>query len=238
MFTKSLRAWVDMLKEGEIFLAKVAYEEYFADMEEATFYQLLARLHKEKSLGKLAKGLYYRPYANDITLQKKPSEEKLVEFFTNKNKNGMVVGSHLYKKLNLIDETNSNYQVYTNVFEIKSVRVLHGFEVKTVNIDFRNENYLRNIAMLEVINDIDRYDNVNIEALAEFIKDYALHFDQSALAKVLAVKSYKKRNIAIIMDILNCYNVRNTLSKLLNKASKYQKSKYITLAMQEEGKVC
>ncbi len=238
MFTKSLRAWVDMLKEGEIFLAKVAYEEYFADMEEATFYQLLARLHKEKTLGKLAKGLYYRPYYDDISLQRKPSEDKLVEFFTNKNKNGMVVGSHLYAKLGLISNPDSNYQIYTNVFDIKSVRVLHGFEVKTVNIDFKNENYLRNIAMLEIINDIDSYSDVNIEALANFMREYALHFDQSALLKVLAVKSYKKRNIAIIRDILETYHVSNTLVKLLNKASKYQKSNYIALALQEEGKVC
>ena len=49
MFTKNIRNWIDMLKDGELFFAKQTYADYFEDMQENTFYQLLARLCKEQT---------------------------------------------------------------------------------------------------------------------------------------------------------------------------------------------
>ena len=88
MFTKDIKQWIFSLKDEELILAKVAYEKHFSDMKEATFYQLLARLNEEKYIGKIAKGLYYKPNKEDFNAL--PSTQKLINFFTNKEKNGIV----------------------------------------------------------------------------------------------------------------------------------------------------
>ena len=225
MFTRNLRSWVKMLKEGEMFFAKEAYSEYFQDMDETTFYQLLARLHKNKLIGKLDKGLYYRPYSNDPALE--PSEDDIISFFTNNNKNGLIVGAHMLVDLGIIKFTDEPYEIYTNTLEIKSVRKIRNISLRTINIDFKNENNQRNIKMLELIENIDKYENINYDQLYNFILLYAHNFDQESLMNILYQKSYKKRNIAIIYDILEHFHIPNTLMRLLNKASRYEKSKYI-----------
>lgn len=231
MYTRDLRSWVELeLKEGELFLAKTAYDLYFQDMLEATFYQLLARLNKEKLLAKYAKGLYYKPYKNDFSRQ--PEQDKIIDFLTDKSRKGMVIGPKMYADLQLIDDdVDYLYEVYTNKIEIKSVRVFNGIKVRTVDLDFKKDELVRHIQMLEIIETIDDFENVNIRNLYKFLELYTETFNQADFLKVLAAKSYKKRNIAIVVDILKAFGVKNTLSKLLNSASRYKKSDYIMQAI-------
>ena len=225
MFTENLRSWVKMLKEGEMFFAKEAYQEYFQDMDETTFYQLLARLYKNKLIGKLDKGLYFRPYSSDPSLE--PSHQDIISFFTNNNKNGMLVGASMLKRLGIIEEEDLNLTIYTNVLEIKSVRKIKGITLKTVNIDFRSIDNVRSLEMLELVEIIDSYSNINYDKLYNFLVLFAHSYNQEALVNVLHAKSFKKRNIAVIYDILEHFNIPNTLTKLLNKASRYEKCEAI-----------
>ncbi len=221
MFTENLRSWVKMLKEGEIFFAKDAYSDYFQDMDETTFYQLLARLYKNKLVGKLDKGLYYRPYSSDPSLE--PSTEDIVKFFTNNNKNGMLVGGKMLLNLGIVEANSEPLIIYTNALEIKSVRKIKNITLKTVNIDFKNESNVRAIEMLELIEIIDNYENISYDMLYNFLVLYAHNYDQEALVNVIHAKSFKKRNIAVIYDILEHFKIKNNLCKLLNKASRYEK---------------
>ena len=129
--------------------------------------------------------------------------------------------------LGIISENDLPYEIYTNTLEIKSVRNIRNISLRTINVDFKNENNQLNIRMLELIENIDKYSNVNLDKLADFIILYAHNYDQESLMNILYQKSYKKRNIAIIYDILEHFHVANTLMRLLNKASRYEKSKYI-----------
>lgn len=231
MFTRNLRSWVAMLKEGEIFLAKNAYQEYFSDMEEATFYQLLARIYKEKCVGKLAKGLYYRPYYDDYN--REPSIDKVLDFFTNKYKNGTVVGQYMLADLGLITNPQGKYEVYTNCFEIKTQRIMGDAIVKSVKIDYKNPRLLYCLRMLEIVEIIDDFENVNLNKLFKFMVEFATNFDQQSFMKVLEAKNYKKRNVACIYEILTHFRVQNTLVRLLNSASKYNESKNIRMALEK-----
>lgn len=230
MFTKALRSWVEVLKEGEIFLAKETYQEYFLDMEESTFYQLLARIHKEGVIGKLAKGLYYRPYKdlpNEI-----PSTDQLLDFFTNKNKNGILIGRYMLQDLGIINDASGLYEVLTNTLDIKTQRVMHSVIVKTMQIDFKNKAAIYAIKLLELINIIDNETNIDYHALYNFLVEFALNFDQNVFVKVLQARNYKKRNIANTVIVLEKLKVQNTLSRLLNNASRYQKCEAVTKALE------
>lgn len=232
MYTKNIRNWVDMLKDGELFFAKQTYVDYFADMQENTFYQLLARLSNEGTIKNLSKGLYYKPYANDSS--KEPNKENIIEFLTNKGRNGCVTGGSFYKEKGIINYDVDFEYVFTNLLDIKSVRKIGGMSVFNLDVDFRNEMYLNIIECLELIEHIDSFTNVDYEALYRYLRSFASRFSQSALLKVISLRKYKKRVIAAIVMILTKFNVINTLQKLLNKASKYEIPVSITKALDWE----
>lgn len=219
MFTKDIKQWIFSLKDEELILAKVAYEKHFSDMKEATFYQLLARLNEEKYIGKIAKGLYYKPNKEDFNAL--PSTQKLINFFTNKEKNGMIVGGKMLEAYGIIPQAMNVYDIYTNVIEIKTRRYISNLVIENVDVDFKNIYIRKTIEILELIEIIDAYGNVNIDVLREFLRDFSTYYKEEILFKVLMSKSYKKRNIAALKVILDYHNVPNNLSRQLNTASKY-----------------
>ncbi len=229
MYTRDIKQWIFSLKEEELILVKQAYEKNFTGMKEATFYQLLARLNEEKVIGKIAKGLYFKPKNNDVTIL--PSFEKLLNFFTNKNKNGMIVGEKMLESYGIITTDSNQYKVYTNVIEIKTKRFISNLVIENVDVDYKNDVVRKTIEVLELIEIIDNYPNANIEALEKVLKEFSELFKEDILFKVLMAKTYKKRNIAALKIILDHYNVANNLSRQLNTASKYSFPKKIEEAL-------
>lgn len=229
MFTRDIKKWIFSLKDEDLILAKQAYENNFVDMKEATFYQLLARLNEEKYIGKIAKGLYYKPKKNDFDAL--PSSEKLLSFFTNKEKNGMIVGAKMFAKYGIVPSNDDTYEIFTNIIEIKTRRFIANLIVENVDVDFRNQKIRRAIEVLELIENIDDFENVNYTAIEAMLKDYALNYSEDDLFKVLLARTYKKRNIAALKIILEHYNVENSLSRQLNTASKYAFPKHIQVAL-------
>ncbi len=219
MYTRDIKHWIVSLKEEEIFLAKEAYLKYFSNVKEATFYQLLARLNNEKYLGKIAKGLYYKPNLDDF--DKLPSDEKLLNFFINKNKSGMIIGEKMLESYDIVDNTSNIYEIYTNAIEIKTVRNMSNLRIQYLNVDFKDDGIRYIVELLETIENIDSYDNVNHEKLYEFLKSHAKNYNEDDLFIVLNVKNYKKRNLATLKEILDYFNVKNNLERILNTASRY-----------------
>ena len=219
MYTRDIKQWILSLKEEEIVLAKDAYQKYFTQMKEATFYQLLARLNSEKYIAKIAKGLYYKPFKDDF--ERLPSQDKLLNFFTNKNKNGMIVGANMLKMHDIISDSTETFDIYTNLIEIKTTRYMSNLAIKYVNVDFKNNQITNLIETLELIEIIDNFKNVNYENLYNFLKQFAESYNEDNLYKVLVAKSYKKRNVASLKRILDYFHVENNLARVLNTASKY-----------------
>lgn len=231
MFTRSIRQWLGSLKDGEIILAKQTYEEFFKEMKEATFYQLLARLCCEKTIGKLAKGLYFKPYKGD--LERLPGQEDLIAFFTNKHRNGMIVGEKMMNDKGIISTDCKVINIYTNVLEIKTKRDMCGLNIQNVEVDYKNPAITRVIETLEVIENISDFNNVNLEVLEKFLREFAENYDSAVLSKVLLRKSYKKRVVYAVKLILEHYNVENDLLRYLNSASKYDFPMAISAALNQ-----
>ena len=125
----------------------------------------------------------------------------------------------------------NNLAFDTNLIEIKTTRYMSNLQIKNVNVDFKNKDVVNTIEILELIEIIDNYSDVNAEKLYEFLKNSALEFKEDVLYKVLAAHSYKKRNVATLKIVLDFFNVKNNLSRLLNTASKYNFPKEIEKAL-------
>lgn len=231
MYTRSIRQWLGSLKDGELILAKQCYEEFFVDMKEATFYQLLARLCVEKTIAKLAKGLYYKPYKGD--LDRTPDVDKLIAYFTNKHRNGIIVGEKMMNEKGIITTEHDTIHIYTNVLDIKTKRNICSLNIQSVEVDFKNPLIVQAIETLEIIENIDRFDTVNYEVLEEFLREFAMSYDAAILSKVLLKKSYKKRVVNAVKVILEHYGVQNDLARYLNSASIYSFPKAIAKAIQK-----
>lgn len=229
MYTRDIKQWISTLKEEELILVKQAYEKNFTGMKEATFYQLLARLNEEQVIGKIAKGLYFKPKNNDC--ETLPSLDKLLSFFTNKNRNGMIVGEKMLETYGILSSSSDVYCVYTNVIEIKTKRFISNLVIKNVDVDYKNEIIRKTIEVLELIEIIDEYPNANVAAIKKMLEEFCSIYKEDILYKVLAAKTYKKRNIAALKTILDHYNVPNNLSRQLNTASKYSFPKKIQEAL-------
>lgn len=219
MFTRDIKQWISTLHEEDLILAKKAYEKYFVDMKEATFYQLLARLNEEKYIGKIAKGLYYKPKKNDFDAL--PSQEKLLSFFTNKDKNGMIIGRKMLENNGVICDNIQTYDVITNTIEIKTKRYIANLVVENFDVDFKNIKVRKSIEILELIELIDSCENINTEAVKNMINDFIEIYSDDDFFKALNAKGYKKRNVAAVKVILDHYGVNNSLARQLNTASKY-----------------
>lgn len=219
MYTRDIKQWISSLHDEDLILAKKAYEKHFVDMKEATFYQLLARLNEEKYIGKIAKGLYYKPKKNDVSTL--PSQEKLLSFFTNKDKNGMIIGLKMLENKGIISDSIPTYDVITNTIEIKTKRYIANLIVETVDVDFKNANIRKSIEVLELIELIDSCENVNAQAIKDLISNFISTYSEDDFYKALNAKGYKKRNVAAVKLILDHYGVENTLARQLNTASKY-----------------
>ena len=219
MFTRDIKKWISTLHEEDLILAKKAYEKYFVDMKEATFYQLLARLNEEKYIGKIAKGLYYKPKKNDFDAL--PSQEKLLSFFTNKDKNGMIIGRKMLENNGVISDNIQTYDVITNTIEIKTKRYIANLVVENFDVDFKNIKVRKSIEILELIELIDSCENINTEAVKNMINDFIEIYSDDDFFKALNAKGYKKRNVAAVKVILDHYGVNNSLARQLNTASKY-----------------
>ena len=172
-------------------------------MKEATFYQLLARLNEEKYIGKIAKGLYYKPKKNDFDAL--PSQEKLLSFFTNKDKNGMIIGRKMLENNGVISDNIQTYDVITNTIEIKTKRYIANLVVENFDVDFKNIKVRKSIEILELIELIDSCENINTEAVKNMINDFIEIYSDDDFFKALNAKGYKKRNVAAVKGIFYHY---------------------------------
>ncbi len=220
MYTFEIKQWIFSLKEEEIILASKVYKERFSYMKETTFHQLLARLNDENYIGKISKGVYFKPREKEP--YKLPSHENLINFFTGKDKNGMIVGQKMLSKYNIIFNTNNKYRLFTNLIEIKTTRKISNIEVEYLNVDFKNLSVRKIIELLELVNTIEDEKAYSLEAMKEMIENSIYYYDEAAMKKIIETKRYMKRDYKALSLLLKHYNVGNSIDSYLNKNSVYK----------------
>lgn len=205
--------------ENEMIFASKLYKEklYKKKVTETSFYKVLERMCLSNELSKLSKGVYYYPKKSKFGITP-ISDEEIISRYIEKN-NGMIIGYHLFNKLNLTTQVSKKITLYsTNVeSETKNIR---NIEIKNISLKI-NDEYKKIIEMLEVLQSFNKIQDLNYNAFYEYARNFSKEYNEDILKKVLVEKKYKKSTISFLRNILNYFEIRNELDKYLSSLSKY-----------------
>ena len=219
-FTNMIEKRVSKYPELKIIDARHIYKEQFSEIPEQAFYQAVSRMAKTGEIERLTKGIYCRPKAGKFG-KIVSSEKDILEYYLGKNeKKGIVVGYRMYNTYGLTTQIPKNVQVYSNV-PIQEKREIRNVSVKKVNLKFE-ETTKRLIELLEVLQNYSKIEDLHSGNLRNFISAVVGHYDEKTLEKLLKEIGYKKSTLASLKNVLDYFNISNTVSKYLNGTSKYE----------------
>ena len=210
---------VSKYPELQIIDARQMYIEKFSEIPEQTFYQAVSRMSKTGAIERLTKGIYCRPKAGKFgkTVSR---EQDILDYYLGKNeKKGIVVGYRMYNMYGLTTQISKGVQVYSNV-PVQEKREIRNVSVKKAKLTF-DAATKRMIELLEVLQNYNKIEDLNIGNLRNFFSATVEYYDEKILEKLLGEIGYKKSTLASLKNILDHFNINNTVGKYLNGTSKY-----------------
>ena len=219
-YSEIVRNELDKYYKNEIIFASKLYKEklYNKNISETSFYKLLERMHKNKEIEKLSKGIYYFPKITKFGVIP-ISDEEIISIFT-KNNEGMVVGYNLYNRLNLTTQVSKKIIVYSSCVE-NEVKNIRNIEIKNINVKFSKE-YIKIIEMLEVLQNFYEIQDINYNVFYNYAKEFCATYNNKIANNILKNINYKKSTISSLNNILNYFEVENNLNQYLSSLSKYK----------------
>lgn len=211
---------INLFEPNEIIVSRKLYREKLSLVPELTFFKVLERMVKDSKLTRISKGIYCRPKASRLGILKSSGKE-IVEYYTGeKNKSGLVIGYSLYNKYGLTTQISKKIELFSNLIP-EQKKVIQNILINRANILFTN-SILKTIEAFEILQNYNEIEDLNNAKLREYLKGFAKNYDDTAANQVLTHMHYKKRTIAFLEKILECYKVENTLYHYLSKTSVYK----------------
>ena len=214
-----VREAIGRFKENELILASKLYKSELSEkISEAAYYKTLERMCKSGELVKIAKGTYHLPKASKYGIVP-PSEKDIISAFT-ENGTGTVVGYSLYNSLNLTTQISKSVSVMSSTLEglTKTIRNITVHQVSLVY----SESVESMVHGLEVLQNFSSIQDINYSAFLAYTKKLAGLYNETAIKEILNQKTYKKSTIAFLQEILNYYQVENSLENYLSSLSEYK----------------
>lgn len=210
---------LNMYQENEIIFASKFYKERLQQISisETAFYKSLERMHKNKIIYKLGKGIYYFPKFSKFGCVP-ISKNEIINLYT-KNNSGMIIGYDLYNKLNLSTQVSKKTTIYSSFIDNETKKILN-IEIKNIKFNLTNE-YIKIIEMLEVLQHFQVIEDINYRSFYNYAKNFASTYNEENVLFILNSITYKKCTISFLHTILNHFNVKNNLNFLLSTLSKY-----------------
>ena len=206
--------------KNKIIYASKVYKEKFENIgiTEASFYQTLERMFKNKEINKVSKGVYR--FVKENQFGPIPvSEEELIHNYIKNNK-GMFVGYSIYQQYKITTQVPKKIFLYSSNLDGET-KNLKNIQIRRVNISF-NEHNVKNIEMLEILENFNKIEEINLKSFYKYAENFSNTYNERSLKKVLSIMKYKKSTIAFLRDILEFFEVENTLSSYLSSLSKYK----------------
>ena len=214
----ALKKALKLIAANELFEASKFYcEQFNTFMSEAAFYKSLERMVKANYLIKISTGLYARPEQTKYGFVP-PSEEDIVASFIDNSK-GIVIGYQLYNALNISTQISKNIKIYCNAIDQMTKNIGNIF-IERKEIEF-SEEVCNVIQMLEVLNNFNTIQELNYNGFISLCEKFYKHYNEEVTKKVLSKIRYSKSTIAFLRNILNHYDVDNTLDENLSVFSTY-----------------
>lgn len=226
MPTEMMLRYFEKQPEKSIFTAHELYLQKFSGMTEAAFLKALERLSYKGQLIRLSKGVYCKPAQTRFGTAA-AGEHEITFYFTGENhRYGFVTGYHLYNKYGLSTQISKKVEVYSKKSPAMRSTVQHIQIYKLKS--FYRPNMLSMIEFLEILEHYREIEDLNQKAFMKYCSMAVKKFDENVVGKVYLQMGYKKRTLAFLKNILDIYQVSNTLKRYLNGTSKYQIPKWKT----------
>lgn len=205
--------------EKQLIIASRLYQEKLIGIvSEEAYYQSLGRLCDKGIIAKVSKGVYCRPRKTRYGVIL-PSEQEIVETFTNKE-TGMVVGYRLYNALNLTTQVSKNSEIYSCGFEGKTRRI------GNVNMTYYplkySQDVIKTVEWLEVLDHYYEIQDLNRNAFRKYLSEFTKYYNEDVCKQVLSTVKYPKRTIAFAHQALNYNGRENSLGRYLSSLSEYR----------------
>lgn len=209
--------YIKKLPERTIIVAREMYLEQFAALSFQTFLKYMERIVQKNILTVIGKGIYCRPITTPFGILR-VSDNELKEYFTNGNCNGVEVGYGLYNKYKLTTQISKNIKVYSNK-AIYNVQKIGNVQVKrcAYSSDLRFA-----IECMEILENYNTIEDLKKETFYRFCEEIGCKYSEDSFLKVFGFGFYKKRTLAFLKYILDCFQIENNLDRYLNATSRYK----------------
>jgi len=207
-------------KPNEMIVANHLYQESLKSVPESTYYKILERMVKDKTLTRLARGVYCLPKITRFgTIPK--NQQEIIRYYTGETgTDGIVVGYALYNRYGLTTQITKSIKIYSN--RLTSGRKTFGdIQVWRVSLVFR-EPERDAIEALEILQHYNEIEESQIIAFRNFLAHAAKQYHDTATQTVLQHIRYKKRTIAFFAEVLDYFHVNHSLRQYLSSLSTYQ----------------
>jgi len=205
--------------EGTVFFASRHYQSRLSrTIPSDIFYKTLERMVASNELGKLAKGIYYRPINSKYGMIP-PSEQTVIHAFIGQEDAGMEVGYGLYNQLGLSTQIAKVRHFFLNERTFESKKVMN-LSFRSVSLRF-DEPVKEQIALLEILQDYASIQDLDKAAFHRFLSNTIREYRDEILEKILIAKRYRPSVLAFYQDILNEYAVQNKIFNHLSPSSDY-----------------
>ncbi|HAQ56229.1 MAG TPA: hypothetical protein DCR44_02330 [Acholeplasmatales bacterium] len=218
-YTQTIRSDLFGHPEGTVYFASRHYQTHLSKtIPSDIFYKTLERMVASNDLGKLAKGIYYRPIQSKYGVIP-PSEENIIKTFIEQESDGMEVGYGLYNRLGLSTQIAKVRSFFLNERSFESKNVMN-LTFHSVPLKF-DEPVKDQVALLEVLQDYASIQNLDKNAFHRFLAETIRDYRDEVLDEILRAKRYRPSVLAFYRDVLNEYSVQNEIIKYLSPSSDY-----------------
>lgn len=178
----------------------------------------ICKLCLKKYLVRLTKGVFYRPKIKDgeiIKINEKEIKKSLLV-----NKKGVLVGESFYYEAGLINTPSYHYKIYLNE-KFKDVIKINNISLVSMNIKIDKVSKVL-ITYLDVLENFSKIHNINKKKFGLLTKEFIKYYNNIKMQDIIINSEINKSTIAFLIDILNYFKVKNTLSHFLSVTTKYK----------------
>ena len=200
-----------------ILTGKLYREKFSSKISEAAYAKIISRLFKSGEIERVSQGVYCRPKKTRFGTVL-PSEREIVEAFTGGN-SGVVVGYGLYNSLGITTQISKRQNAYSRIAE-EQLRQIGNVTIRKYEMEY-TDDVKSTIQMMELLRHYRDIQDINITAWMRSIERLSAGYNEKTFEVVQKTIGYPKWTIAFLREVLEFYQIPNSLNKYLSALSDY-----------------
>ncbi|MBK5246377.1 MAG: hypothetical protein JJE49_03795 [Peptostreptococcaceae bacterium] len=205
---------------NNLIVARELKNQLNCDVPESALFKTLERLDDSGQIARLSKGIYYVPQKSKYGTMNMNQKDIVNHFLGRSGKNGLLTGYSLFNKYGITTQISKNVELYSNLIT-EATKNVGSVKVKKINLNLSSD-LANHIEFLEILQNYNKIQDTNDTMFNQYVERFMDNYKNDVIEKVLKSKKYKKSTIAFAEQLLQYYNIQNTLSKHLMKTSKYK----------------